>query len=186
MDCNLVQATVMLALYDRKDVPSEAFEEYCKTMYKDEPYPLNAMEFSEIFSRTAQSDYDDAQIVNYAKKLFRMTQKPFGHTWSEEELDIIADYISARQAAFRSDDLFKRADIIDRMLRNAKKLDAYAAKEDDGMFYFCYKLNSFILRSIFNQFPKNRELAYEIVGLLNKYRERYDGIEFAGKDTQYV
>ena len=53
---------------------------------------------------------------------------------------------------------------------------------DDAVFYFTYKVCSGILRCAIEHFPEEKTLAYDIVGKMNKYQERYDGISFVGKD----
>lgn len=53
------------------------------------------------------------------------------------------------------------------------------------MFYCAYKINSGLLRCCMEHFPEKKELAYTIVARMNKHQERYDGIEFVGKDRRH-
>ena len=186
MDGNLLQATVMLALYERKAIPTDTLQEYCKVYFSAAAYPKNILEFAELLGRTGQADYDDTAICKYVKALVKAVAEPFGHGFTEEEMCLIASYISARQAAFRSVDLFKQQKVVDRMMGEAEKIDAYAKAKNLGMFFFAYKLESFVLRSILQQFPANKELAYTIVKKLNGYQALYDSVQFGGKDTQNV
>ena len=187
MDSNLIQGIVMLALYERESIPDDTFLDYCKIYFGKEEYPNNYLELSELIARTGQVDYNHNEIVAYSKGLFVLASKVFDHAFTNEELEIVSAYISMRQAAFRSVNVFETMpDVMDSLIALSKKIDVYAEKGDIRMFYFSYKLNSFILRATFNLFPRKKELAYSIVKKLNSYDELYKSIEFLGKDTQNV
>lgn len=187
MDKNLLQGIVMLGLYDRKSIPKKTLSEYLKSYFGDEPYPLNFLEFYELIGHTAQYDYNDGEIRAFCEQLISVAVEVFDLNFEQTDVDMILSSCSARQSAHRSVNIFaKYPDVCNRLIEDAKKLDMYASRDDDGLFYIAYKLNSYLLRSTFQVFPGKRELTYELVNRLNNHQNRYEKIQFVGKDKDNV
>ena len=165
MDRNLLQATVTLAISDGQPIPRKTFIEFAKANLTDVAYPLSAIQIAEIFCGIVMEKYDDKTVLAYVG-----------------ELDMIGSLVSSVQASYRNFDIFTDEAMTARMMKQAEKIDEQL---DDAMFYCAYKINSGLLRCCMEHFPEKKELAYTIVARMNKHQERYDGIEFVGKDRRH-
>lgn len=179
MDKNLLQATVTLATADLKPIPRATFLEFCRTNLANVEYPMAAIHLAEIFCATVVENYDDRKVCAYIGEYFTHAQDVFGHKFSTRELELVESFVSSVQAAYRNYDIFSNPDMLNRMKAQADLIDDCG---DDAVFYFTYKVCSGILRCAIEHFPEEKALAYDIVGKMNKYQERYDGISFVGKD----
>ena len=121
----------------------------------------------------------DRKVCAYIGEYFTHAQDVFGHKFSTRELELVESFVSSVQAAYRNYDIFSNPDMLNRMKAQADLIDDCG---DDAVFYFTYKVCSGILRCAIEHFPEEKTLAYDIVGKMNKYQERYDGISFVGKD----
>ena len=182
MDKNLLQATVSLAIADLKPIPRAVFLEFCRNSLVDVPYPMAAIQLAEIFCSTVVEHYDDEKVRAYTGEYFTHAQDVFGHRFSARELELVQSFVSSVQACYSNYDIFDNPDMLNRMKAQADLIDDCA---DDAVFYFTYKVCSGILRCAISHFPEEKSLAYEIVGKMNKYQERYDNIQFVGKDKRH-
>ena len=172
MDKNLLQATVTLAIADLKPIPRATFLEFCRTNLANVEYPMAAIHLAEIFCATVVENYDDRKVCAYIGEYFTHAQDVFGHKFSTRELELVESFVSSVQAAYRNYDIFSNPDMLNRMKAQADLIDDCG---DDAVFYFTYKVCSGILRCAIEHFPEEKTLAYDIVGKMNKYQERYDG-----------
>ena len=182
MDKNLLQATVSLAIADLQPIPRGTFLEFCRNTLKDIPYPMAAIQLAEIFCSTIVENYDDKKLCTYIGEYFSHAQDVFDHKFSMQELELIESFVSSVQASYRNYDIFDNPDMLNRMKAQTNLIDDCA---DDAVFYFAYKVCSGILRCAISHFPEEKALAYDIVGKMNKYQERYDNIDFVGKDKRH-
>ena len=126
--------------------------------------------------------YDDKTVLAYVGEYITHAQDVIGHQFTVAELDMIGSLVSSVQASYRNFDIFNDEAMTARMMKQAEKIDEQL---DDAMFYCAYKINSGLLRCCMEHFPEKKELAYTIVARMNKHQERYDGIEFVGKDRRH-
>ncbi len=126
--------------------------------------------------------YDDKTVLAYVGEYITHAQDVIGHQFTVAELDMIGSLVSSVQASYRNFDIFTDEAMTARMMKQAEKIDEQL---DDAMFYCAYKINSGLLRCCMEHFPEKKELAYTIVARMNKHQERYDGIEFVGKDRRH-
>lgn len=120
--------------------------------------------------------------IAYVGEYVTHAQDVIGHQFTVAELDMIGSLVSSVQASYRNFDIFTDEAMTARMMKQAEKIDEQL---DDAMFYCAYKINSGLLRCCMEHFPEKKELAYTIVARMNKHQERYDGIEFVGKDRRH-
>lgn len=182
MDRNLLQATVTLAISDGQPIPRKTFIEFAKANLTDVAYPLSAIQIAEIFCGIVMEKYDDKTVLAYVGEYVTHAQDVIGHQFTVAELDMIGSLVSSVQASYRNFDIFTDEAMTARMMKQAEKIDEQL---DDAMFYCAYKINSGLLRCCMEHFPEKKELAYTIVARMNKHQERYDGIEFVGKDRRH-
>lgn len=182
MDRNLLQATVTLAISDCKPIPRKTFIEFAKANLAKSTYPLSAIQIAEVFCATIMEQYDDKTVMSYVGEYITHAQDVIGHQFTVAELDMIGSLVSSVQASYRNFDIFTDEAMTARMMKQAEKIDE---ELDDAMFYCAYKINSGILRCCMEHFPEKKELAYNIVARMNKHQERYDGIDFVGKDRRH-
>lgn len=182
MDKNLLQATVALAIADLKPIPRGTFLEFCRNMLKGISYPMASIQLAEIFCSTVMENYDDKKVCSYIGEYFTHAQDVFRHQFTMQELELVESFVSSVQASYRNYDIFENSEMLNRMKEQASHIDECT---DDAMFYFTYKVCSGILRCAISHFPEEKALAYEIVGKMNKYQERYDSIDFVGKDKRH-
>lgn len=182
MDRNLLQATVTLAISDGQPIPRKTFIEFAKANLTDVAYPLSAIQIAEIFCGIVMEKYDDKTVLAYVGEYVTHAQDVIGHQFTVSELDMIGSLVSSVQASYRNFDIFTDEAMTARMMKQAEKIDEQL---DDAMFYCAYKINSGLLRCCMEHFPEKKELAYTIVARMNKHQERYDGIEFVGKDRRH-
>ena len=182
MDRNLLQATVTLAISDGQPIPRKTFIEFAKANLTDVAYPLSAIQIAEIFCGIVMEKYDDKTVLAYVGEYITHAQDVIGHQFTVAELDMLGSLVSSVQASYRNFDIFTDEAMTARMMKQAEKIDEQL---DDAMFYCAYKINSGLLRCCMEHFPEKKELAYTIVARMNKHQERYDGIEFVGKDRRH-
>lgn len=182
MDRNLLQATVTLAICDGQPIPRKTFIEFAKANLTDVAYPLSAIQIAEIFCGIVMEKYDDKTVLAYVGEYITHAQDVIGHQFTVAELDMLGSLVSSVQASYRNFDIFTDEAMTARMMKQAEKIEEQL---DDAMFYCAYKINSGLLRCCMEHFPEKKELAYTIVARMNKHQERYDGIEFVGKDRRH-
>lgn len=193
MDVNLLRATVLLAMQDKKEIPECLLRDFLDSSYRVDLDDGKACEkrflmFLETVKRNGSMGTAIETVRIHSGQLIRHAATYLNLNFAESEFCILENYVAVYQAGFAPTyDLYKDTGFLDWVCSVAEKLESYvgdAKVENHIIFYALYKINSELLRYAMKDLPNRRSDAYSVSRRMNAVQQWYDQIEFDGKDAR--